>query len=226
MLFIESPQCVKCVYGRDSARTQLGKLTMLFIFGFGRRKRREQTWGNGREERKERRGKRGEEDRFVRMGGGDRFLALIGDGRPWIKKTNLFPEDGIGLVSSDTEGVALQLEVDRGVVIAHVRHVCYAVYRLRHDVSVLHCDLRNLHARHRADVTRPHACTHTQTIPFYSFSAQGTQFPRGEILNEENKFMSGMTTVRTRYCERVCHFINFIHSFIHFKNTSSIWSNI
>ena len=63
------------------------------------------------------------------------------------------------LISSDTQRVSLQFEVDGGVVVADVGHVLNAVDSLRHDIGVFHRDQRNFHPSHVADVTRPDAWT-------------------------------------------------------------------
>ncbi len=52
--------------------------------------------------------------------------------------TDPVQKDGVVLVSTNVQGVALELEVDGRVVIADVRHVLYSGNLLRRDVSVFH----------------------------------------------------------------------------------------
>lgn len=69
----------------------------------------------------------------------------------------LIDEDGVGLVPSHAQRVALQLEVDGRVVVAHVGHVLDTLDPLRHHVCVPHRYQGHGDARHRSDVRTPHS---------------------------------------------------------------------
>ena len=70
---------------------------------------------------------------------------------------HLIDDNWVVFVAAHTQRVALQLEVDRGVVITHVRRHLDAGDLLGDDVGVLHGQQRDGDADHLRDVVGPSA---------------------------------------------------------------------
>mmetsp|Transcript_74388 Transcript_74388/g.212106 ORF Transcript_74388/g.212106 Transcript_74388/m.212106 type:complete len:365 (+) Transcript_74388:247-1341(+) len=76
-----------------------------------------------------------------------------GEVRLWI------PEYGVDFVPANGKGVALELKVDREVVVANVRQALDPWHLIHHNVGVTHADQGHVHAHQRAQVGPPHPRT-------------------------------------------------------------------
>mmetsp|Transcript_58774 Transcript_58774/g.120228 ORF Transcript_58774/g.120228 Transcript_58774/m.120228 type:complete len:736 (-) Transcript_58774:538-2745(-) len=103
----------------------------------------------------------------LRLGDGahpvDRPVDVAGEGVPVQLeqakvevRVNFIPEIRVLLVAANLQDLALLLEVDRGVVVAHVGRAFHPRDLARDYVRVLHGAQRSAHAHHGRDGGRPH----------------------------------------------------------------------
>ena len=89
-----------------------------------------------------------------------RYKVIINCPQSVSSQVYLLYEDGIDFIAANLQGISLQFEVDRGVVVPHIGHVLYAGDLLSHHVGVLHGNQRHAESHQLVDIIGPGSCGH------------------------------------------------------------------